>query len=466
MKFRIKIMLCMVAMMALLFGIGGSTLIMISFHESLEREQNTARNAYQLLIQTLQILNDVDTWADGKDASDSLENIMQRGTTIWSGCRLSSVETTYYNQGGKEDVFLNAGDQLDAEHYSISHVQDKSGHYMQLSGMFKIGEESLYLDVLYDVSSVYAMRIQQEAVFYRIFVVLLISCVILAYLLSILLTRSLTRLSKAANEIASGNLAYRSDIKSTDEIGNLSRDFDNMAQQVQQSVEKITQSMKQQEEFMGSFAHELKTPMTSVIGYADLMRSHDLSKEESVEAANYIFSEGKRLESLSLKLLAVFMADKQNLTFQMISPGKQISEFAEHLSPVYEEFNVQIGTDCEEGSCLLEPDLFQTLLVNLADNARKALDQGGLITLGCRMTEFGCRVWCKDNGRGIPEESLSHLTEAFYRVDKSRSRMQGGAGLGLTLCNKIAEIHNGYLEIESEEGNGTSVTVELRGGAE
>lgn len=114
--------------------------------------------------------------------------------------------------------------------------------------------------------------------------------------------------------------------------------------------------------------------------------------------------------------------------------------------------------------CLLEPDLFRSLLLNLVDNSRKALEKGGRITLTCTMTETGCRLTVEDNGRGMPPEVLAHLTEAFYRVDKSRARAQGGAGLGLALCERIAVLHSGAIHFASTPGQGTTVTVSLEGG--
>ena len=92
------------------------------------------------------------------------------------------------------------------------------------------------------------------------------------------------------------------------------------------------------------------------------------------------------------------------------------------------------------------------------------MENGGEITLTCAMTEGGCVLSVRDNGRGIPPEALAHLTEAFYRVDKSRARAQGGAGLGLTLCDRIVKAHGGSLTIESAPVQGTLVTACLEGG--
>ena len=105
----------------------------------------------------------------------------------------------------------------------------------------------------------------------------------------------------------------------------------------------------------------------------------------------------------------------------------------------------------------------QSLLVNLLDNARKALEHGGNIYLAADWQEDFLRIRILDNGRGMPPEALARLTEAFYRVDKSRARAQGGAGLGLALCQKIAALHDGSITFASREGGGTCVTVLLKG---
>lgn len=215
---------------------------------------------------------------------------------------------------------------------------------------------------------------------------------------------------------------------------------------------------------MGNFAHELKNPMTSIIGYAELIRARLLTESEQMDAANYIFSEGKRLESLSLKLLDLLVLKKNEVELVPCRPAQIVGSMVQHMERVYAEKGIVLQCRCEEGECLLEPDLVRSLLVNILDNARKAMDKGGNIYVVSQMTEEGCLIRVLDTGRGIPAEELEHITEAFYRVDKSRSRAQGGVGLGLALCSEIVRLHNGDMRFESREGNGTCVTVELRGG--
>ena len=141
-----------------------------------------------------------------------------------------------------------------------------------------------------------------------------------------------------------------------------------------------------------------------------------------------------------------------------------MEELAERLGPVYAAKHIIIFCDCERGNCLLEPDLVWSLLMNLTDNAQKAMESGGELAFRVELLEDGCQIQVSDTGRGIPPEALDHLTDAFYRVDKARSRAQGGFGLGLSLCREIVEIHHGLIRFENREAGGARVTVELRGG--
>ena len=202
--------------------------------------------------------------------------------------------------------------------------------------------------------------------------------------------------------------------------------------------------------------------MTSIIGYADLIRTQSLDEEETMSAANYIFSEGKRLESLSLKLLELQVMQNQMIRRTKTDVSGLIGSLLRHLRPVYADAHIRLQCRCEPGEAMLDADLVSSLLINLLDNAGKAMEQGGNICVVSDWTEGFCRIRVMDNGCGMPPEALRHITEAFYRVDKSRSRAQGGAGLGLALCEQIVRLHGGTLQFASRVGNGTCVTALLR----
>jgi signal transduction histidine kinase len=237
-----------------------------------------------------------------------------------------------------------------------------------------------------------------------------------------------------------------------------------MTDQLAANIEELKDGMRRQEEFMGSFAHELKTPMTAIIGYADLLRGRQLTPEEKQEASNYIFSEGKRLESLSLKLLNLLVLKKRDFELVRCRPKHILQEVIRGILPVLKKDGIALEYAAEDGVCLLEPDLVKSLLFNVIDNARKAIDGGGVIGVRIAMKADGCLVQVADSGRGMAEEELKKITEAFYRVDKSRSRAQGGVGLGLAICNEIVQLHNGDMQFTSILERGTCVTIRLRGG--
>lgn len=468
MKFRYKITCCMVSLLALFYGIGGTLMISISFQSALEQEKENAHNSYRMILNTLQVVNQMGTWNSNQDISDVLEQLSGQDNSNWDAIRLLSTSEAevLYRDGRVTPYFQDVFPELDSEHCLMTQFSDDSQkQFLQLSSYVQVGNQQLRLDVAYNISSIYESRKIQETIYYRIYFIMLAACLLVVYITTYLLTRPLNSLSKVTRHIASGNYAYRSMVKSNDEIGRLSEDFNTMAEQVENSVETMQRAMEQQEEFMGSFAHELKTPMTSIIGYADLIRRQTMSPEEEADAANYIFTEGKRLERLSLKMLDIFSMNHKEIPFSLVSPAHIIEDMVEDLQPVYSKAGIRLSCECEEGTCMLEPDLFRSLLLNLVDNSRKAIKGEGAIQITCTMQREGCRIGVADNGEGIPEAALKHLTEAFYRVDKARSRKQGGAGLGLTLCAKIVEIHHGTMTFRTNGGQGLQVMIELQGGS-
>jgi len=447
MKFRTKMVICMVWLLALAYGIGGSLLISSSFRASMEHEKTAARQSFQMLLNTLAVLDD---YGEIRDTLHRLDS----GNTEWSGVLVRSNDAVLYRSGNS-----SLPDEFPEE--DVLTVQNRQ---ILISSTASDALSSLRIHASYNISSIYERRDAQISIYRWTFLVMTVLCGLLSWMLCTWLTYPLRSLSKASRQLAEGKRSVRVKVVSRDEVGQLSAEFNRMADTLEETIAQMTQTMERQEEFMGSFAHELKTPMTSIIGYADLLRSQELSEPDRREAANYVFSEGKRLESLSLKLLDLLVLDKDDIPMQLCSPKTLIEAIAKEFRPIMKQQGITLRCSCKQGSWPLEPDLFKSLLYNLMDNARKAMDQGGQIMIQCDFQEEGLRIRVADNGRGMPEEALNRLTEAFYRVDKSRSRAQGGAGLGLSLCKRIADLHNGTIRFTSREGVGTCVTVLLKGG--
>lgn len=462
MKFRVKLTLTIILLLALAYGVGGSVMISLSFSSAMARERDNAVLTYKMIVDVLQI---TDAENSGRQTTaytvtrvlNQMQGSMGAAVRITLGGEIIDV--------GSITLFEHAPVCTEEEFCSIADYGTADGkHYLLLNALVEQAT-STSVDLAFDVTDVYTARQAQHRAYHTTFLALIAVGALLSWAAAYLLTRPLGALSRASRELANGNLSYRAKVRSRDEVGALARDFNHMAERLEADVEQLQEAMAVQERFMADFSHEMKTPMTSIIGYADLLRSQVLTPAEQMDAANYIFSEGRRLEGLSLKLLDMLSLGHSELKLVPASPAALISGLVEHLKTVYARQGIQIQYRCAEGMCLLEPDLVKTLLVNLLDNARKALDSGGNIYVLQEMLPDGCRIRVLDNGRGIPPESLAHLTEAFYRVDKSRSCAQGGAGLGLALCNEIVHQHGGTMQFESRVGNGTVVTVELKGGS-
>ncbi len=466
MKVRLKMTLCMVGLLSLLFGLGGSIVISLSFQAAVEQEKETVLRSWEMVFQTLQIAGERGA-AYGYEAIDRvMEQLDREPSQNWLALRLSS-ESGYVYGSEKAEEYMGAAAGPTEPGTAVFRYQDgvDGGQYLTVIGTVAVAGDTLTLCTAHDISSPYAMRRTQQSIYLRVFTALVLLCWFFSYAISGWVTAPLEHLSRASRAIASGNFSSRVGLCSSDEIGAVAGDFDAMAARMEQTVEQLRRSVLQREQFMGSFAHELKTPMTSIIGYAELLREDILTREERLEAASYLVSEGKRLEGLSHKLLALFGLKREELSFAPVDPADLIHETVERLEPLYCQQNIRFVCRCQEGTCCLERTLARSLLLNLFDNAKKAMEQGGTITVCQEMLEDGCRIQVQDEGRGIPPEALPRLTEAFYRVDKARSREQGGTGLGLALCREIVELHHGTIRFSNREGPGACVTVELRGGS-
>lgn len=245
---------------------------------------------------------------------------------------------------------------------------------------------------------------------------------------------------------------------SNDELGQLTLDFNKMAEALEENIGKLEAEIQAREDFVGAFAHELKTPLTSIIGYADMLRSRKLDEEKSFLSANYIYTEGKRLEAMSIRLLDIMVTRHGQVQFQEI----QAENLFTYLRDMFRNnASMKFIYSYDKAVVWAERNLIITVLINLLDNACKASEEGSTIEVTGRKEENGYRFIVKDHGIGIAKEELQKITQAFYMVDKSRSRSRNGAGLGLALCTEILSLHNSTLEITSTLGEGTEISFVL-----
>ncbi|MEY8324820.1 HAMP domain-containing sensor histidine kinase [Lachnospiraceae bacterium 54-11] len=280
--------------------------------------------------------------------------------------------------------------------------------------------------------------------------------VLLIFLLTTGVLRPLKELQKAAADISNGELGRRADVRTRDEIGVMAKAFNRMAEQIENQVTELSLVSERRRQMLGSLTHELKTPMTSIIGYSDTLLQVKLKKEQQERALWHIRDECGRLERLSSKLMSLMgLYDNDSISMEETSMGELFERVARLEEHHLKQKKIRLAVSCSMGNKRVDSDLFESLLMNLIDNGAKASAEGDTIYL------IGCenKVMVEDKGCGIPEEEISRVTEAFYMVDKARSRKAGGCGLGLALCSEIARLHGAELKIESRPGEGTRVSV-------
>ena len=290
--------------------------------------------------------------------------------------------------------------------------------------------------------------------------------VVLSVVLSGTMLSPIRGMTAAAESMAEGDFSAKIAVESDDEIGVLSKTFNDMGSQLESTLEQLKTAEKLRRDFVANVSHELRTPVTSIRTYAETLEANpDLPAETTQEFLNVIINESDRMTKIVQDLLELSRFDSGHLKLELDSFSIERS-----LRDVYAAIALEAKKRGHTFNLELEWQIpkikgdksrIEQVLMNVVSNAIKYTPDGGLIDV------FGGakngRVWVtiSDNGVGIPDEDLTHVFDRFYRVDKARSRESGGTGLGLSIAKEIISRHGGEIVIKSELGKGTEVTIYL-----
>lgn len=281
-----------------------------------------------------------------------------------------------------------------------------------------------------------------------------------AILLGLFLTTQFTKpiraLKKGAARIANGDLAYRAEVKSRDEFGELANSFNSMAA----SLDSSEQSRRR---LFADIAHELRTPLSVIGGTVDAML--DGVYEPNPDNLTSIKEETEVLTRLVGELRDLTLAESGHLKLE-IEPtnlAELVQRRVSQAEVIAQGKNISLRTDITEGLPEIEADgrRVEQVVANLLDNALNHTPSGGTVTITASPDKDGVLVSVSDTGEGIPAEHLPYIFERFYRVDDARSRKTGGAGLGLAIAKQMVELHGGRIWVESEAGKGSKFSFTL-----
>jgi signal transduction histidine kinase len=466
MRFGVKIFMSTLLIVLLSLCVGGTAMIALSFTKSVAAEEELVQKDNRMIRAEITALvrnYNRSMYSNEQEVLSSIINTLEQNWKAENKQYRIQDEKGIAIAENMTDVDFAPLDIAKANRLSYKIYKSNGLYFVQAAVRMELNDLTVTIENRNEITSIYLEKDAQIKLFLKIMLFVGALGAVLNFILSCWITKPIADLTDASKAIAEGNMKIRVSTKSDDEFGILANHFNSMADALEEKIDELYDAARRQENFVGSFAHEIKTPLTSIIGYADLLRSRKLEEEISFEASNYIFQEGKRLESLSIKLLELMVEEKLEMEAGRV-PLRQLVEGAlEALSISLREKGITVQLEVEEFIIKADKDLMKSVIINVLDNARKAVDSKGIIKINGEVLGEDVVLTISDNGRGIAKEDLDKITEAFYMADKSRARSEGGAGLGLAICTRIMQMHNGEMAFESELGKGTKVTLSWKG---
>lgn len=262
------------------------------------------------------------------------------------------------------------------------------------------------------------------------------------------------KITDATKKVASGDFTIELETKRDDEIGELTHNFNKMVKELN-SIECL------QKDFINNVSHEIKTPISSIQGFAKLLEADDLSKEERKEYAEIIKEESDRLLYLSTNILKLAKLENQEIIMNKtkFNIAEQIRRTISVLEPKWKEKNIKFNVSLKEQEFLGEKDLMYQVWMNIIENSIKFSKQDGQIDVKMKTNQDSIIVEIKDYGIGMEEEEAKKIFDRFYQVDKSHTKP--GAGLGMTIAKRIVELSDGKIEVKSKLNESTTFVVTL-----
>lgn len=286
------------------------------------------------------------------------------------------------------------------------------------------------------------------------FIILIITFAV-SYGISKNLTKPINNLTASAMKMAAGNYKIRTDIKNKDEIGQLGSAFNHLA-------DELNRHENLKNEFLSSISHELKTPLTSIIGWTATLKSSPLDNTEEIQnGLYYIEEECIRLTEMVEELLdfSRLQSGNQKLNIDNNDLVEIINYIHHYMAPRAYRQNIELTSEYDKPiiNIQCDPDRIKQVFINLIDNSIKFTPAGGSIKLYAQCFDKYVLISVKDTGCGISPDDLPRITEKFYKGKNGRK----GTGIGLSLCQDIISLHGGTMEIESTPEVGTSIYIKI-----
>jgi len=431
-------------------------LINRSHLDNVSREQERSLNDFELIRSALENGIDFNTATD-----ESLKLLL-------------SHYVDFYNQKGiilmlfhnKDKVFTEFTkispdkyqDLLSVENGSkqIQILTESKQHYIFVSG--KMTKADYCLVYARNISNLYLARTRSVYLSIIMAAGLIILLSLLSYLYSRWITKPIELLNMGANAISKGDYYIRIP-ETKDEFNELGMAFNKMATAVEGRTTELEERAKELQVFIDDLSHEMNTPLTSIQGYSEFLIGANASEAQKQKAAETICTEAKRMKDIYTKLLTLSFAREHDLEFASVKTDDLFSEINDSFLVQLSEHGIHLTILNSLNTLTIDRTLIHMLLCNLIKNSIQATQKDGTILLQAYKVGENSILEVSDNGSGIPKDKINDVMKPFFRVDKSRSRKTGGAGLGLSICKSIADLHHAEIVIDSEFEKGTCIKI-------
>lgn len=456
MKLWQKVYLFTMILFVVLLNVGMYVVFELTYQKDIGVEQKQAEAEYNMLTDlVVRSLNSLYNQGDVTDAK--LRRVMEKYEnyyddtlclTLWKG------ENCVYPENA--DNLRDWNDVSGRNEIIIAGTDLKK---ITVQGKIYEGEETLYLRYEKELTELNEVWDKLQT---NYLVISLSFSFVLAISLFIILRRTMkpiTQLTKVVDDMAEGNWESKAPEAGKDEVATLGRHFNRMADKIQDNIQQIRQEADAKQEFVDNFAHELKSPLTSIYGFAEYVQKANIPEDEKIQCMSYIMDESKRLLQLSYTLLDMAKIRNEAIHIEEVKLCDVEEQIQKRMETLCAERGVTLVCNRSADTMFANEVLLFSLLCNLIQNAVYACKSGDIVTWGVEEEGANIRIYVEDNGCGMTKEQVKRVKEPFYRVDKARSREAGRTGLGLAICSQIVEYHNARMDIQSEPDKGTIITV-------
>ncbi len=273
------------------------------------------------------------------------------------------------------------------------------------------------------------------------------------------LFKPLHNISRTSNRIAEGEYGTRLEVKGKDEIANMSANFNHMAEEIERQMGELTASAKNKQQFIDNFAHELKTPLTAIYGYTEYMQKADITENDRQFALGCVLSQCGRMQTIAHQMMELAGLRNGEIKREFLDPAALFLKVNQTMKPKAAKKNIELVFQNELTELYGDAVLLESLLTNLIDNAIKAGSAGSPVFVKAFEETGNSVITVRDQGKGISKDAISQLTQPYYKAEKHRHSKDGGAGLGLAICEQIVMRHDAVMSFSSILGKGTEVKI-------